>query len=114
MIYSGLRVCLCPYCLSLATWRSAPARGLAVGEECVRHYLRCLPTSGVVVRPEVRAVLRRVARLSRPTARVAAHDFARYQPLYEVVEGRGWGYVLEGLPRYGLVEPGSVGDDLGD
>src|SRR5689334_21438407 len=64
-----------------------PRRGLAVGEEGFGGDLRYLAAGRVVVGPEVGAVVRRDARLGRPTAGVALDQPAHRQALDVEIEG---------------------------
>src|SRR4051812_12929395 len=66
-------------------------------EEGVAYNLARLSSGRVVIRPEVRTVLRRPAHPPAPAALIPAHHTARGQPLHEVVEGRTDGHVLEAL-----------------
>src|SRR5688572_14843276 len=98
----------------LILFRRSAARGDAVGEESVGHYLGGLPPRHIVTPSEVRAVLL-VAWLvrHRPT-RVARHHPSVGQTHDPDVEGVVLLYVGVEDARYWLLEARRVGDDLGE
>src|SRR5688572_8398454 len=73
-----------------------------------------LPPGGVLVGSEVRAIVGRVARLCIPKpTRIATHVSSAVQPLYELIERRTYGHILEALPGNGFNEASGVRDHLG-
>src|SRR5690242_2644007 len=89
-----------------------PLRSLAVGEECVSHYLGRLASGHIIVGPEVRSVCGWHAWLPNSSAGVPAYRAAGRQPLYPDVEWAGRRHILKTLLGVVLGEACGVGHYL--